>query len=139
MKKVLVMVDLLILLVILIVIYVLKGVPEVVVKKDMVLLETDYRVGDYTILQDNKMYCDLSTFSWIVSYMVKGGFVVEGINSTEQSLDVVVARDDLKVRMYYEIDGSLTSICNQYEKSYIPISYINSNRVFGGDAYGFED
>lgn len=139
MKKVLVMIDLLVLLIILTVIYVLKGVPEVVIKKDMVLLETDYEVGDYTVLQDNKMSCDLSTFSWVVSYMVKDGFIVESINSTEQSLDVVVARDDLKVRMYYEIDGSLTSICNQYEKSYIPISYINSNRVFGGDVYGVED
>ncbi len=105
--------------------YVEKVYPNISVECKAALLNDDSRYRFYVITDSNKMMCDLSTVSLIVQNMKSDGYSVYQETDTENEVDVILQKDGLYIRMYYETAGMFTSIASAYEKSYIPFTYIN--------------
>jgi hypothetical protein len=101
--------------------------PKVTVSKNMYLLDGDAKPIDYEIISDNTMTCNLATVSNVIANMENDGFAITEAKAATDSLDIILSRDDCKIRVYYQIDGNFASIAVPYEKSYLPITYINEN------------
>lgn len=81
---------------------------------------------NYCVLEDNRVECDLATFSNIYMNMVEDGFEMSILKdeSNSDGFDILATRDDVTCRMRWLKSGYLANISKPYEKSYLPVTYI---------------
>ena len=107
----------------------LKLEPDLYVEKDVMhLLSTDKFCSYETTESTNVLNCDLATYSAIINNMVADGFNMMSKEESKDFIDIVLKKDSLSFRLHYDSNEVLTSICDVYEKSYIPFTYINENK-----------
>lgn len=131
MKK-LILVILIILLAIVCVLNIRVRRVNIIADNDMYILSNVGESGSYTLIDSNKAICDLATFSYLVRSMEADGYKINREEYTNDYIDIVLTNEDLSFRMHYTLDGNFTSICDIYEKSYIPFTYINGIKEKGG-------
>lgn len=108
--------------------YIYKVYPRVVPRCTLSVLNDKSKYRYYIISGTNKMECDLSTLSLIVRNMQQDGFNIYQEIADEDVMDVIMQKNELFVRIYYRSDGTFTSVASEYEKSCIPMSYINESK-----------
>ena len=79
----------------------------------------------YTLQSETTMSCDLSTITQLILNMENDGFQRKILNTNENSIDIIIEREEEKYRLRYERTGDFTCIGTQYEKSYLPLTYIS--------------
>ena len=102
-------------------------VPVIKVNNSMFRLMMVHDSKKYERLTDNTMKCDLVTYSNIVLMMIEDGYVITSEESSDEFIDVVLTQGDTSYRLYYEASEDFISLSNVYEKSYIPMTYINES------------
>lgn len=96
------------------------------VEKDVMHLLDVRDCGVYVLSEDNnRMTCDLTTFSYLVCRMQADGYILSGKEEAAGYIEVCLSRDGTAVRLHYDSGGNFTSICKLYEKSYLPLTYLN--------------
>lgn len=108
-----------------VIIYFISTLPRVNITSDFVL--SDYK-GEgiyYSIEETNMMICDLTTVSIIINRMLEDGYSLRDIERTDKLIDVILSKDDLKIRIHYTNDGTFTSVAVPYQKSFVPLTYIS--------------
>jgi len=101
-----------------------RNKPNFIRDDTLILLESNIQYGDFDIIEENRMVCDLVTVSNIILNMQKDGYAMEQLSDSREYLDFALSKDSEVHRIHYNLTGEFTSICNQYEKSYLPITYI---------------
>lgn len=84
----------------------------------------------YEVISDNTMTCNLATVSVILYKMRNDGFNLVKSDVSDKTIDLVVQKDDCSIRIMYGKDGSFASIASPYEKSYLPMTYINEEEDY---------
>lgn len=98
---------------------------QVTVEKDIMHLLTVQSSGLYTLSDDaNRMQCDLTTFSYLVYKMQGDGYVLSDVTESAECIEVFLNKDALAFRLHYDNKGNFISICQMYEKSYVPLTYL---------------
>lgn len=95
------------------------------IETNMYLLTQFSENMQYTVITDNTMKCDLTTISNIVLHLETDGYFINSEKFSKDTIDIILTKENIAYRLFYKKDGSLISICNEYEKSYIPFTYIN--------------
>lgn len=75
-------------------------------------------------LSDNIVKCNISGISNLVNNMVRDDWSITKLDVNEEFIDVILEKDNVVCRVYYESDGVLTLIATPYEKSKELISYM---------------
>lgn len=88
-------------------------------------------LGYYEVEDDNRVQCDLETFSFIVYEMVADNYKLISLEETKDFIEVSLSNEELSFRLHYTNDGNFVSICKVYEKSYVPLTYINEKLYRG--------
>lgn len=104
--------------------------PRVEVDTNMYLLNEISTPMKYEVISDNTMTCNLATVSVILYKMRNDGFNLVKSDVSDKTIDLVVQKDDCSVRIMYGKDGSFASIASPYEKSYLPMTYINEEEDY---------
>ena len=126
MKRLLILLQFIIVLAITCVIFFIKITPDIEYDIDKMHLLGTTEFGYYDLVDDsNKMQCDLMTYSSLVNRMQADGYVIDTLVSDSSTLEVILTKDDVTFRLHYDASGEFTSICKEYEKSYVPFTYIN--------------
>lgn len=105
--------------------YVERVYPKVITDCEVAVLNDSSSFRFYEVTDLNKMRCDLSTASLVIRNMLCDGFTVCRELNAEDSIDIILQKDELLIRIVFEADGSFTSIADAYEKSYLPFTYIS--------------
>lgn len=100
-------------------------VSGVVVMNENMYLLTNISQPIYEQVSPNTCYCNLGTVSNMVINMVNDGYEIERETYAQDSLDILLQKDELRVRLNYTEEGRLFVICNAYENSYLIMPYIN--------------
>lgn len=104
--------------------------PRVEVNTNMYLLNEISTPMKYEVISDNTMTCNLATISVILYKMRNDGFNLVKYDVSDKTIDLVVQKDDCNIRIMYGKDGSFASIASPYEKSYLPMTYINEEEDY---------
>ena len=103
-----------------------KTKPKFIIEQGQLQLLTEVECGLYEMTSElNVINCDLATVSYIVQQMRDDEFEIEQVVTNKVYMDVFLNRDIDTYRLHYTKDGTLISICNNYEKSFVPFTYIN--------------
>lgn len=95
----------------------------------MHLLKDVTGFGTYTLSDEtNRMFCDLATFSYLIQKMQEDGYVLEDLEESEDFIEVRLDKDEIILRMRYTDKGDFICFCKVYEKSYIPMTYLNEEK-----------
>lgn len=114
-----------------------KVAVEYHISENMGLLPFYSDIINYEEVSSNVYKCDIATVSNIVLGMEGDGFLIgEWIEASDKCLDFTLCKDGVTYRLYYTEGRVLTSICSDYEKSYIPLTYVNGKENREGDEYG---
>jgi len=101
------------------------------VERDKMHLLSSASLGYYEVEDDNRVQCDLETFSFIVNEMVADNYKLVSLEETKDFIEVSLSNEELSFRLHYTNDGNFVSICKVYEKSYVPLTYINEKLYRG--------
>lgn len=101
------------------------------VERDKLHLLSSASLGYYEVEDDNRVQCDLETFSFIVNAMVADNYELLNLEETIDFIEVSLSNEELSFRLHYTNDGNFMSICKVYEKSYVPLTYINEKLYRG--------
>ena len=93
------------------------------------LLQYQEYAGMYEYISENKIKCDLMTLSAIVYQMKADGYKEINCKNSESEIDIILKKDDIELRLHYNSNQELTSICKDYKRSYIPLTYIIEREV----------
>lgn len=99
--------------------------PEVSIDSNLYLVDSAGADMQYEVTGSNTMICDLETVSSVVKLMKADGYDFNLLSVSDDYIDFVLSKDKLSIRILYKSDKEFTSIANVYEKSYVPITYIN--------------
>ncbi|MBQ2885813.1 MAG: hypothetical protein IJE43_18980 [Alphaproteobacteria bacterium] len=103
-----------------------KTKPKFIIEQGQLQLLTEVECGLYEMTSElNVINCDLATVSYIVQQMQDDEFEIEQVVTNKVYMDIFLNRDIDTYRLHYTKDGILISICNNYEKSFVPFTYIN--------------
>ena len=81
---------------------------------------------DIDYISENSCYCDFATVSNIINSMKVDGFSVETETSNDGILSYVISNaEDSYNLIYQEAEQKLLVVGYDYQKSYIPMTYIN--------------
>lgn len=101
------------------------------VERDKLHLLSSASLGYYEVEDNNRVQCDLETFSFIVNAMVADNYELLNLEETIDFIEVSLSNEELSFRLHYTNDGNFMSICKVYEKSYVPLTYINEKLYRG--------
>lgn len=127
MKRRLSFINLLLILAIVVVCFFKNEKIYISVERDKMHLLSSASLGYYEVEDDNRVQCDLETFSFIVNEMVADNYKLVSLEETKDFIEVSLSNEELSFRLHYTNDGNFVSICKVYEKSYVPLTYINRN------------
>lgn len=103
-----------------------RTIPTIIIEQGQLQLLTGVDCGVYeTTSELNVLLCDISTVSYIVQEMQEDSYYLECVVADTESMDVFLSKEADIYRLHYTKDGTLMSICNKYEKSFVPFTYIN--------------
>lgn len=125
MKRRLSFINLLLILAIVVVCFFKNEKIYISVERDKMHLLSSASLGYYEVEDDNRVQCDLETFSFIVNEMVADNYKLVSLEETKDFIEVSLSNEELSFRLHYTNDGNFVSICKVYEKSYVPLTYIN--------------
>jgi len=72
----------------------------------------------------NTLGCNIAGVSEICQKMVSDGYTIVSDLSENESVDIILNKEDVSIRLHWN-DNYLISIAAPYEKSFIPLTYIN--------------
>ncbi len=124
MKRRLSFINLLLILAIVVVCFFKNEKIYISVERDKMHLLSSASLGYYEVEDDNRVQCDLETFSFIVNEMVADNYKLVSLEETKDFIEVSLSNEELSFRLHYTNDGNFVSICKVYEKSYVPLTYI---------------
>ena len=125
MKRRLSFINLLLILAIVVVCFFKNEKINISVERDKMHLLSSASLSYYEVEDDNRVQCDLETFSFIVNEMVADNYELVSLEETKDFIEVSLSNEELSFRLHYTNDGNFVSICKVYEKSYVPLTYIN--------------
>lgn len=131
MKRRLSFINLLLILAIVVVCFFKNEKINISVERDKMHLLSSASLGYYEVEDDNRVQCDLETFSFIVNEMVADNYKLVSLEETKDFIEVSLSNEELSFRLHYTNDGNFVSICKVYEKSYVPLTYINEKLYRG--------
>lgn len=131
MKRRLSFINLLLILAIVVVCFFKNEKINISVERDKMHLLSSASLGYYEVEDDNRVQCDLETFSFIVNEMVADNYKLISLEETKDFIEVSLSNEELSFRLHYTNDGNFVSICKVYEKSYVPLTYINKKLYRG--------
>lgn len=131
MKRRLSFINLLLILAIVVVCFFKNENIYISVERDKMHLLSSASLGYYEVEDDNRVQCDLETFSFIVNEMVADNYKLVSLEETKDFIEVSLSNEELSFRLHYTNDGNFVSICKVYEKSYVPLTYINEKLYRG--------
>ncbi len=131
MKRRLSFINLLLILAIVVVCFFKNEKIYISVERDKMHLLSSASLGYYEVEDDNRVQCDLETFSFIVNEMVADNYKLVSLEETKDFIEVSLSNEELSFRLHYTNDGNFVSICKVYEKSYVPLTYINEKLYRG--------
>lgn len=131
MKRRLSFINLLLILAIVVVCFFKNEKIYISVERDKMHLLSSASIGYYEVEDDNRVQCDLETFSFIVNEMVADNYKLVSLEETKDFIEVSLSNEELSFRLHYTNDGNFVSICKVYEKSYVPLTYINEKLYRG--------
>lgn len=131
MKRRLSFINLLLILAIVVVCFFKNEKIYISVERDKMHLLSSASLGYYEVEDDNRVQCDLETFSFIVNEMVADNYKLVSLEETKDFIEVSLSNEELSFRLHYTNDGNFMSICKVYEKSYVPLTYINEKLYRG--------
>lgn len=131
MKRRLSFINLLLILAIVVVCFFKNEKINISVERDKMHLLSSASLGYYEVEDDNRVQCDLETFSFIVNEMVADNYKLISLEETKDFIEVSLSIEELSFRLHYTNDGNFVSICKVYEKSYVPLTYINEKLYRG--------
>lgn len=131
MKRRLSFINLLLILAIVVVCFFKNEKINISVERDKMHLLSSASLGYYEVEDDNRVQCDLETFSFIVNEMVADNYKLISLEETKNFIEVSLSNEELSFRLHYTNDGNFVSICKVYEKSYVPLTYINEKLYRG--------
>lgn len=131
MKRRLSFINLLLILAIVVVCFFKNEKINISVERDKMHLLSSASLGYYEVEDDNRVQCDLETFSFIVNEMVADNYKLMSLEETKDFIEVSLSNEELSFRLHYTNDGNFVSICKVYEKSYVPLTYINEKLYRG--------
>lgn len=131
MKRRLSFINLLLILAIVVVCFFKNENIYISVERDKMHLLSSASLGYYEVEDDNRVQCDLETFSFIVNEMVADNYKLMSLEETKDFIEVSLSNEELSFRLHYTNDGNFVSICKVYEKSYVPLTYINEKLYRG--------
>lgn len=131
MKRRLSFINLLLILAIVVVCFFKNEKINISVERDKMHLLSSASLGYYEVEGDNRVQCDLETFSFIVNEMVADNYKLVSLEETKDFIEVSLSNEELSFRLHYTNDGDFVSICKVYEKSYVPLTYINEKLYRG--------
>lgn len=131
MKRRLSFINLLLILAIVVVCFFKNEKINISVERDKMHLLSSASLGYYEVEDDNRVQCDLETFSFIVNEMVADNYKLISLEETKDFIEVSLSNEELSFRLHYTNDGNFVSICKVYEKSYVPLTYINEKLYRG--------
>ena len=134
MKRRLSFINLLLILAIVVVCFFKNEKINISVERDKMHLLSSASLGYYEVEDDNRVQCDLETFSFIVNEMVADNYKLVSLEETKDFIEVSLSNEELSFRLHYTNDGNFVSICKVYEKSYVPLTYINE-KLYRGEKY----
>lgn len=103
-----------------------KKEPKLIIEQSQLQLLTDVECGVYeTTSEFNVLTCDIATVSYLVQQMQEDDYVLEQIQADMTAMDIYIGKGTDMYRLHYIKEGTLISICNVYEKSFMPFTYIN--------------
>lgn len=131
MKRRLSFINLLLILAIVVVCFFKNEKINISVEWDKMHLLSSASLSYYEVEDDNRVQCDLETFSFIVNEMVADNYELVSLEETKDFIEVSLSNEELSFRLHYTNDGNFVSICKVYEKSYVPLTYINEKLYRG--------
>lgn len=131
MKRRLSFINLLLILAIIVVCFFKNEKINISVERDKMHLLSSASLGYYEVEDDNRVQCDLETFSFIVNEMVADNYKLISLEEAKDFIEVSLSNEELSFRLHYTNDGNFVSICKVYEKSYVPLTYINEKLYRG--------
>lgn len=131
MKRRLSFINLLLILAIVVVCFFKNEKINISVERDKMHLLSSASLSYYEVEDDNRVQCDLETFSFIVNEMVADNYELVSLEETKDFIEVSLSNEELSFRLHYTNDGNFVSICKVYEKSYVPLTYINEKLYRG--------
>lgn len=131
MKRRLSFINLLLILAIVVVCFFKNEKINISVERDKMHLLSSAFLSYYEVEDDNRVQCDLETFSFIVNEMVADNYKLVSLEETKDFIEVSLSNEELSFRLHYTNDGNFVSICKVYEKSYVPLTYINEKLYRG--------
>ncbi len=131
MKRRLSFINLLLILAIIVVCFFKNEKINISVERDKMHLLSSASLSYYEVEDDNRVRCDLETFSFIVNEMVADNYELVSLEETKDFIEVSLSNEELSFRLHYTNDGNFVSICKVYEKSYVPLTYINEKLYRG--------
>lgn len=131
MKRRLSFINLLLILAIVVVCFFKNEKINISIERDKMHLLSSASLGYYEVEDDNRVQCDLETFSFIVNEMVADNYKLISLEETKNFIEVSLSNEELSFRLHYTNDGNFVSICKVYEKSYVPLTYINEKLYRG--------
>lgn len=131
MKRRLSFINLLLILAIIVVCFFKNEKINISVERDNMHLLSSASLGYYEVEDDNRVQCDLETFSFIVNEMVADNYKLISLEEAKDFIEVSLSNEELSFRLHYTNDGNFVSICKVYEKSYVPLTYINEKLYRG--------
>lgn len=132
MKRRFAFINLLIILAIIIIAGLNNAKINFTVQRDIMHLLSNPHLGRYEVIDINKVECDFETYSYIINAMRNDGYSIQKLDECELYVETLLCKNDLQFRLHYDKSGILVSICRVYEKSYMPLTYINEN-LNGGE------
>lgn len=131
MKRRLSFINLLLILAIVVVCFFKNEKINISVERNKMHLLSSASLSYYEVEDDNRVRCDLETFSFIVNEMVADNYELVSLEETKDFIEVSLSNEELSFRLHYTNDGNFVSICKVYEKSYVPLTYINEKLYRG--------
>lgn len=131
MKRRLSFINLLLILAIVVVCFFKNEKINISVERNKMHLLSSASLSYYEVEDDNRVQCDLETFSFIVNEMVADNYELVSLEETKDFIEVSLSNEELSFRLHYTNDGNFVSICKVYEKSYVPLTYINEKLYRG--------
>lgn len=76
-------------------------------------------------LSDNTLNGGIEAYSNIINNMLDYGYELERSEIGEDYMDFIMHRGDEIYRIYFDSPGVITSIASPYDRSNVPLAYIN--------------
>lgn len=101
MKRRLSFINLLLILAIVVVCFFKNEKINISVERDKMHLLSSASLGYYEVEDDNRVQCDLETFSFIVNEMVADNYKLVSLEETKDFIEVSLSNEELSFRLHY--------------------------------------